>query len=175
MAIYEAMAMESVPVGADVGGQRELVTPECGYLIPHGEKEIDEYVGVLKHLIESPAERKEMAKACRERITAHFRLDQMVDRMIELLNKAQRLAQNEPRPAVSKGLGLEFATQALELARVEKALGYYWHQSQKGMETTHIPIETIVKMVANKIVRRPGLQWLYRYRNLGKKLLGINT
>ena len=33
------MAMEVVPVGADVGGQRELVTPECGVLVKRGSNE----------------------------------------------------------------------------------------------------------------------------------------
>ncbi|MCS7291970.1 MAG: glycosyltransferase [Gloeomargarita sp. SKYBB_i_bin120] len=32
LAIYEAMAMGVTPVGADVGGQRELVTADCGIL-----------------------------------------------------------------------------------------------------------------------------------------------
>ncbi len=34
--IYEAMAAGLVVVGADVGGQRELVTPDCGYLLSPG-------------------------------------------------------------------------------------------------------------------------------------------
>ena len=61
LAIFEAMAMETVPVGADVGGQRELVTPECGYLIRHGDHEIEQYVAALAELIQSPEKRKAMA------------------------------------------------------------------------------------------------------------------
>ncbi len=37
--LQEAMAMGTVPAAA--GGQAELVTPECGYLLPHGEGEIE--------------------------------------------------------------------------------------------------------------------------------------
>jgi glycosyltransferase involved in cell wall biosynthesis len=33
LTLFEAMAMQLVPVAADVGGQRELVTPDCGFLI----------------------------------------------------------------------------------------------------------------------------------------------
>ena len=36
LAIYEAMSMGVAVVGAIVGGQAELVTPECGVLIPRG-------------------------------------------------------------------------------------------------------------------------------------------
>jgi len=38
--LLEALAMELVPVAADVGGQRELLTPDCGFLIPVERQEI---------------------------------------------------------------------------------------------------------------------------------------
>jgi glycosyltransferase involved in cell wall biosynthesis len=126
LTLFESMAMETVPVAADVGGQRELVTPDCGNLIPHGEHEIEEYVRVLKHLVESPQKRQAMAIAGRERIVNNFSLDKMTERMVELLNQAQELSKTAPRPIVGQGLGLECATLAIEYTRLEKLADELW-------------------------------------------------
>src|SRR5207253_6957413 len=65
LTLYEALATGVVPVAADVGGQRELVTPECGVLVPHGAHELAAYVDALQQLIEDPARRAQMAQAGR--------------------------------------------------------------------------------------------------------------
>ncbi len=157
LAIYEAMAMQTVPVGADVGGQRELVTPECGYLIPHGAQEIEEYVTALKQLIQFPQQRQSMAIAGRQRIINHFSLDKMVNRMVELFIQAFELSKKSPCPPVGHGLGIECATLAVEYTRLE--------QSWKPLELTQdmlnrlsgeeisqrIPIKKIIKAIGFKI------------------------
>lgn len=119
LALYEAMAMGTVPVAADVGGQRELVTPDCGILVPRGDDEVDRYVAALRTLFEAPALRLTMAAAGRARVEKHFPLDRMGDRMVELLEQATTLARSAPRPAVAPGLGLECATLAIEYRRLE--------------------------------------------------------
>lgn len=101
LSLFEAMAMQVVPVSADVGGQRELVTPETGFLIPHGPDEVTQYVAVLTRLMQSPELRLQIGRAARDRIVAHFTLDQMAARMIALFEKARHLAQTEPRPRLS--------------------------------------------------------------------------
>lgn len=121
LALYEAMAMETVPVAADVGGQRELVTPDCGILIPRSDDddEADRYVDALRGLLQSPALRRKMAAAGRARVMKHFALATMGDRMVELLDRSGGLSRSSPRPAVGPGLGLECATLALEYGRLE--------------------------------------------------------
>lgn len=121
LALYEALAMETVPVASDVGGQRELVTPDCGILIPRGDDEIDRYVAALQRLLERPELRRMMAAAGRARVVKHFPLGGMGNRMVELLEQATGLARSSPRPAVESGLGLECATLAIEYARLEGA------------------------------------------------------
>jgi glycosyltransferase involved in cell wall biosynthesis/GT2 family glycosyltransferase len=130
VALFEAMAMQTVSVGAEVGGQRELVTPECGFLIPRGENELQEYVSVLKRLIESPELRASMGQAGRRRIVEHFTIERMAERMVELLNRAQELSHVSPRLAVGKGLGLECATLAVEYTRLEKLADGLWAEHQ---------------------------------------------
>jgi len=128
LAIYEAMAMGVVPVGADVGGQRELVTPECGILIEPGspDGQISTYSDVLETLIKSPDQREAMGKAGRERVVAHFRLEQMGQRMERLLEEACQLHFSCPAPEISPGLGVEHAAQAVEYARITQGMEPLW-------------------------------------------------
>lgn len=119
LAIYEAMAMGVVPVSADVGGQRELVTPDAGFLIPPGPDEVEAYVTVLARLLESPELRTAMGRKGRERICAHFTADQMGERMVQIVQRAQYLSRAAPRPPVSEDEGLMVAAQAVEMVQLE--------------------------------------------------------
>jgi glycosyltransferase involved in cell wall biosynthesis/GT2 family glycosyltransferase len=87
LSIYEAMACGLAIVGADVGGQRELVTRECGVLVPRSSaaEEAAAYADAIAGLIGDPARLRAMGQASRSRIEAGFRLEQMGDRMAELL------------------------------------------------------------------------------------------
>jgi glycosyltransferase involved in cell wall biosynthesis len=125
-AIYEAMAMKTVPLAADVGGQAELVTPDCGILVRSGKGEVERYVEALRRLIASPSERAAMAAAGRRRVVEHFSLDQTATRMLDVLNRAEKLLLTDPRPTVPPGLGRESATLALEYTRLEREAHDVW-------------------------------------------------
>jgi glycosyltransferase involved in cell wall biosynthesis len=121
-ALYEAMALESVPVVSNVGGHRELVTAECGHLIPLGEpgEEMAAYVAVLKHLIENPALRRKKAEACRARIRDHFRLSQMTTRFIGALEKADARRLRQPVSLPDATIGRDGAALAMDNMRLKK-------------------------------------------------------
>jgi hypothetical protein len=160
------MAMEVVPVSADVGGQRELLTPDCGFLISQDENELEEYVSILKQLIESPELRAAMGKAGRRRIVEHFTSDQMGERMIALLNHAQDLSKVSPRPTVGQGLGLESATLAVEYTRADSLAeelqslspikrSRVWRLAKRAVDT--LPgwvVYELVRVVASKLQKR---------------------
>ena len=77
LGLYEAMSA-GVPefVGADVGGHRELVTPECGVLIRRARGTRGRGVRrALAELLRNPERRKAMGKAARARVHAHFGLE----------------------------------------------------------------------------------------------------
>jgi glycosyltransferase involved in cell wall biosynthesis len=116
--LFEALAMGVVPVAADVGGQRELVTPDCGVLVPHGPDELDQYVHMLRRLCGDGELRERMARAGRARIVEHFSAQAMLDRMQALLDQAGA----RPQLPVSQGAGLAAATLAIEHYQLEERL-----------------------------------------------------
>lgn len=121
LAIYEAMAMGVVPVGAAVGGQDELVTPECGILIDRGPGERDAYTAALLHLLGDPPTLWRMGRAARQRVAADFRLEQMCERMDALLAEARARSHAQPRPAVDAVAALAAARDTIAAARREEA------------------------------------------------------
>ena len=103
LSIFEAMACGVAVVGADVGGQRELVTPECGVLIARGNAddaptEAERYADILAELLGDPHRRAALGQAAAARIRHAFRLDQMVERMLGLCQEARHLHADSPRP-----------------------------------------------------------------------------
>jgi len=99
LTLFEAMA-EGVPVvAADVGGQRELVTPDCGVLVERADErtEVDHYARVLGELLNRPEKRRAMGEAGLQRVRKHFPLDVMGARMVSLLDRARELALSSPR------------------------------------------------------------------------------
>jgi glycosyltransferase involved in cell wall biosynthesis len=121
LAIYEAMAMGVAPISAAVGGQAELVAPECGRLINRGLHERDDYTAALLHLIDNPALTRHMGDAARLRVTEHFRLEQMQTRMDDLLRHTQALRSAQQHVTLSATQALAAARHALNTARRDEA------------------------------------------------------
>lgn len=125
LTIYEAMAMKLAIVGADVGGQSELVTPECGVLVQRGEfeEEVARYTGVLRALLSDPYTLKQMGEAARARVEAHFRLSKMGEKMTyELLERAPALHAMRPKPIPGIHLALEHLQLTMESQRLSQSL-----------------------------------------------------
>jgi glycosyltransferase involved in cell wall biosynthesis len=99
LAIYEAMAMAVPPVGAAVGGQAELVTPECGMLLPPGAP-AETYAAVILDLARDRDRLRAMGERARARVVARFPLPAMGERMDALLARAAALHRAQPRPPV---------------------------------------------------------------------------
>jgi glycosyltransferase involved in cell wall biosynthesis len=135
LALFEAMAMESVPVVSDVGGQRELVTEDCGHLIPLGEPvaEIRNYVSILKRLIEDPARRRRLAAAARARVEAKFPLADLTARFLAGFAEADahRIARPVvlPDPALTRDVAAMAMDQLRSRRNTQKAATY-----QRGLE-----------------------------------------
>jgi glycosyltransferase involved in cell wall biosynthesis/GT2 family glycosyltransferase len=127
LAIYEAMAMGAVPVSADVGGQSELVTSDCGILIKPGLGEIPAYTQALLNLLGDPARRNAMAVQARRRICERFTLREMGTRMASLLTKPPEAPPFDVASAFQSWRG-GLATEIVEHQRVEFLCEDLWNR-----------------------------------------------
>ncbi len=121
LVIYEAMATGLAIVSADVGGQSELVTPDCGVLAAHGSEDddVELYTQILADLLAQPERRQAIGAAGRRRVQERFRLHQMAEGIISMLQEAQpRCADSGARPALAAGYAS--AVQAVEYARLAR-------------------------------------------------------
>ncbi|MCW5755418.1 MAG: glycosyltransferase [Phycisphaeraceae bacterium] len=140
LVIYEAMAAGVVVVGAQVGGQAELVTPDTGILLPKatpGRESQDEppaYAKALQALITDAPRRQAMAAAARERITRHFSLSRMGDRMDALLRGAIDLHREHPRPVIAPSFAAELLDRAIESQRLARVADRMWAENRRLRE-----------------------------------------
>jgi glycosyltransferase involved in cell wall biosynthesis len=145
LSIYEAMACGLAVVGADVGGQRELLTPECGVLVTRSDEktEAERYAEVLAKLLQGPQRCREMGQAGRTRVSTHFRLEQMGERMCALLHEAIQLHRAQPRPVPGVGLGRACATQAIEYLRLVALTDWLWLERERQEESLGGPLHGV--------------------------------
>lgn len=126
LSIFEAMAAGLCVVGADVGGQRELVTAETGVLLDVAgqapEAQAARYAEELAGLIADPARRAAMGDAARRRIEERFTLEAMGERMVGLFAEAGRLHGERPRMVLPRRLAEELAVRAIDYFRLQKAI-----------------------------------------------------
>lgn len=133
LSIYEAMAMGLAVVGADVGGQRELVTDSCGILIQRSneEGEATTYAQVLGQLLADPARVAEMGRAGVRRVQEGFVPSVLGDRLEEIFEQAGRLRVEEPRGAVTPEFGRELACRGVEYIRAFTLAETLWHERER--------------------------------------------
>lgn len=88
LAIYEAMTLELPIVCANVGGQKELVTPENGFLVARSDPatETKKYADILLQLIQDPARRKALGQKSRQIIEKKFGIERMWAKMDQVLS-----------------------------------------------------------------------------------------
>src|SRR5262249_30826056 len=117
LVLFEAMASGVVPITVDSGGQRELVTPDCGILIPPNQHQEARYAAALEWLIRSPRQREAMASASRRRVAEQFSMEQMGEQLDRMLTTACQLARERPECPGDHAAALVAASLAVEELR----------------------------------------------------------
>lgn len=130
-AIYEAMASGVPIVGADVGGQSELVTPDCGILIQDFplEQQSDEYARVITELILDENRIKNMKTACVERILYGYALQQTGEQFIKIINQVlddKYMEKNNEFSVPSNELFLRNSQHIIEYIQARQE----WHKKE---------------------------------------------
>jgi hypothetical protein len=117
-----------------VGGQRELVTPETGILLPRGsvESEAEAYAQAIGALCDDPRRMRAMSEAALARIRGHFTIEQMIARIKGQFADAVRLAAEQPRQRLSPGLACELATRGVEAQRLHDLAEHLWHELDRA-------------------------------------------
>ena len=169
LSIFEAMSMQLAVVGSDVGGQKELVTEDCGLLHPRGgeEEEAGWYADSMSRLISDPQACRAMGRAARQRICELFHIDQMGERMASLLERAIRLKREQPRLPIDPYFGLECVTRAVEFMRLQSLCDHLWaermqvqgkaivvpeEEPRRLIDKQHLPsVESELRIVENCI------------------------
>ena len=113
--LYEAMAMGCVPVVSDVGGQRELVVPGTGTLVPAARDDAALYVDGVRPWFERAA-RTAASAAARAQIVAHFDTPRTVKTVCETLALACYRRQ-ERQDVLPPAMAEELAVLSLDVIR----------------------------------------------------------
>ncbi|ALI97803.1 glycosyltransferase [Rufibacter tibetensis] len=92
LSIFEAMAKGLPIVGAKVGGQAELVSSDCGYLVSPSDpdSEASEYARILAELISEPNKRNQLGENARKIVEGSFELALMVNQMNSSFSNLKR-------------------------------------------------------------------------------------
>jgi hypothetical protein len=94
MALYEAMSMGLVPVTVLSGGQRELVSSQCGHTLDifklSETQEISKYSQLLHDLILDSVKLKRRAAFCRSRIVNNFQFNDSASHFLNTLKSLSR-------------------------------------------------------------------------------------
>jgi glycosyltransferase involved in cell wall biosynthesis len=84
LSLIEAIAMGLPCIVTDVGGNSDIIeSGKEGFLVRPGD-----YVAIaryLKHIIDHPIQRKRMCLAARAKAVAHFNIEMMIDKYVNLL------------------------------------------------------------------------------------------
>lgn len=113
--LYEAMAMGCVPVVSDVGGQRELITPETGSVIVPTSCGLEPYLPALRQWLE-PDVRRAASQGARARIAGRFDVRQTV-LTYEAACRSALARRAERQEVIPDAMAREIAVMGLEISR----------------------------------------------------------
>ena len=129
LSLFEAMSMELVAVTADVGGQRELLTPECGVLIPIASEQVEvaAYADALDPLLRNPDALRAMGMQARGRVRSKFPLEAMADAVVSAFDRA-RSAHAVERPQLPRDFARTWAQQAVDTIAMSRVADVLWRE-----------------------------------------------
>jgi hypothetical protein len=165
LSLFEAMAMQLAIVGADVGGQRELVTSDLGILLPRSDAttEAKAYAEALESLLLDPELRRSLGKGGRECVEENFRLDAMVDRFVSLIGNARKRRRNEQAAPMAPELADSWAIQAIEYTRMAALADQLW--ADRHTDRREQPVSSSGDSLAETLTVERRLDYIEKSRS----------
>jgi glycosyltransferase involved in cell wall biosynthesis len=122
--LYEAMACGIPVVATDVGGHRELVTPDTGVLISRSTaaEEARALAKALQTILGDAGLRETMGMAARARASEFFPLAATTTGLFNSIAEGRRLHDRDPQPLLPQGAALAWLVDAVELLRLQTGL-----------------------------------------------------
>src|ERR1022692_3130938 len=158
LVLFEAMSMGAVPVATDVGGQRELVTPDCGVLLPFNERLADATAEALDALLTDEPLRRRLAGAGRKRVEEQFRLDQTGTQLDAIFRGVMR---QRGAPLKARATPVDIGEIAGELAELQADSLAPDAWDQQGREGRWLPM--LASRFADLLRRSPLRLWFRRF------------
>jgi glycosyltransferase involved in cell wall biosynthesis len=172
LVLFEAMSMGVVPVATDVGGQGELLTSDCGVLVPFDGRLVDAIVESLDGLMTNEQFRRRLAKAGRERVVAQFRLEQTGAQINGIFRAVMRKT-SEPLKAQLTAVDKRVIASELAELRADNLEVDAWNrQLREGRR-----LLLLMSGLAGLIRRSPMRRWFRRFElrygeRIGRWILG---
>lgn len=141
---YESLAMGTPVVSCDIGGQKELISSDVGYLIrpyqlpeqqfefDYSEDEIEEYKSAILELLENK-NNTDFETLCRSKVVSKFSINKMINDMDKYITKLIKSHSSID----SKYCGsIEFAERYLLVNSMLEALNKTIEEKNKEINTT---------------------------------------
>lgn len=119
LSLFEAMSMEVVPVATAVGGQRELLSPDCGFLINLGPNLVPDICAAVSLLLLDRGRLRSMGRSGRKRVEQFFRSEAMGLTVHNVIRSSVAARQRMDSPPVDAAEAVKVRTAAIQLCRLE--------------------------------------------------------
>lgn len=163
LVLFEAMATGLPVVASDVGGQRELVTPDTGVLVERKrwDHDVELFATALLGLVTDRERRQRVGRAARARVEERFSLESMGDQMELLTEHAVKMRREHPGAAASPEVVHALTATAIEETRLADLAESLW-RTQRGSspgEWLYVLLQRLCAPAYNAGIRL-GWRWV---------------
>jgi glycosyltransferase involved in cell wall biosynthesis len=153
LALYEAMAMEATPLASEVGGQAELVTPNCGVLVKPGPGEVEAYTAALLRMLREPKWRAGLARAGRARVEKSFGIEALGKVAHRSLMLARKDAAQHPEDLSSRPVAVLLAGLATRATMMQREADRLRDLVTTELQRTHDALQVEAAGVLGELLR----------------------
>ncbi|MCB0164755.1 MAG: glycosyltransferase family 4 protein [Anaerolineae bacterium] len=165
IAMLEAMAQGCVPVVTEVSGAKAVIQGgQNGFMVPvNALEEMGQMIGQLDT---DRTRLCEIGHQAHQTVAARYDYD---DYMAWFLNMADEVWREAPRPWPANRPLLPHKRSGPELPELYRNVV----SNLSGQDIArYVPLSRIIQGLGFKLANQPGFGWLYRFRSLGKKIVG---